>query len=388
MTHAFRILRFPLGPDKNMLLVRLYYQMDGSLILRPDLPQRVSLIAATTFTLRQRFRDGFWKEDLPSERELCELLQVSRPTLRASLGELEREGWVESSPRRRRRICHPPSMENLAGEARLIVVVSPRPLLAMSPSAVVMVDELRTNLARANFRLELVVQPSCFSDRPEKALDLLVFRTPAAAWLIFGSREPMQRWFALRHLPCLVVGSCIPGMKIPSIDIDYRASCRHAGGLLRGKGHRSILLLLPRGNTVGESETEAGLREAMGEGEDAILQVIRHDGTAANLTNLLDKSLNSQDPPTCCVVARALHVLTVVTHLLRRGMRIPHDIAVISRDDEPFLDHLTPDVTRYAINPSRFTRRISLAARQLAEAGSLPPKSIRLIPQYRPGESV
>jgi DNA-binding LacI/PurR family transcriptional regulator len=198
----------------------------------------------------------------------------------------------------------------------------------------------------------------------------------------------MQRWFALRRLPCLVVGSCIPGMKIPSIDIDYRASCRHAGGLLHGKGHRNIVLILPRGNTVGEAETEAGLREAIRDEENATLQVIRHDGTAASLTNFLDKALNSKNPPTCCVVARALHVLTVVTHLLRRGKRIPQDIAVISRDDEPFLSHLTPNVTRYAINSSRFTRRISLAARQLAEAGSLPPKSIRLMPQYRPGESI
>jgi DNA-binding LacI/PurR family transcriptional regulator len=87
-------------------------------------------------------------------------------------------------------------------------------------------------------------------------------------------------------------------------------------------------------------------------------------------------------------VARAPHVLTVMMHLMRRGKRIPQDVAVISRDDDLFLQSTSPVVTRYAINTAQFTRRLSMAARQLAETGTLPAHAIRLMPQFLPGETV
>ena len=83
-----------------------------------------------------------------------------------------------------------------------------------------------------------------------------------------------------------------------------------------------------------------------------------------------------------------MHVLTVMMHLMRRGKRIPQDVAVISRDDDPFLQSTSPAVTRYAINPAQFARRVSLAARQLAETGTLPAHAIRLMPKFLPGETV
>jgi DNA-binding LacI/PurR family transcriptional regulator len=116
--------------------------------------------------------------------------------------------------------------------------------------------------------------------------------------------------------------------------------------------------------------------------------VVRHNGSAAHLVAQFDKTLRSGQPPTACVVARCAHTLTVITHLLRHGRRIPQDIAVISRDDEAFLEHVTPSVTRYAANQLQFARRVSAAARQLAETGVLPPRAMRLMPKLIRGETV
>ena len=82
-----------------------------------------------------------------------------------------------------------------------------------------------------------------------------------------------------------------------------------------------------------------------------------------------------------------MHVLTVMMFLQQRGKRIPQDMAVVSRDDETFLQHTVPAVTRYAANPAQFARSVSKAARQLAETGVLPPKAIRLMPQLVRGET-
>lgn len=372
---------------KGLLLVCCPNQMNPSAASSPRLPQRISLVSLTAQSLRESMQAGHWHGHLPGERELCERLQVSRHTLRAALHELERDGFLEVTNRQRRRIKIAVKAKE-AAHARVIALISPRPLLEMSPSTVVMVDDLRDQLSRVGFSFEIHVSISCFSSKPARALEALTTRSPAAAWLLFGSLEPVQSWFMRRQLPCLVVGSCAPGISLPSIDADYRALCRHAGGMLCGKGHRHVAFIRPIGDYGGDMQSEQGLREAFVGSHAPTLQVIFHDGTAAHLCAQLDKALRSAKPPTACVVARAMHVLTVMMFLTQRGKRIPQDMALISRDDETFLQHTVPVATRYAANTGQFARSVCKAARQLAEAGMLPPKAIRLMPKMIRGETL
>lgn len=370
-----------------MLLVCCLNQMSSPSPAGPKPPQRTSLVSLTAQSLRDSMESGHWQGHLPGERELCTRLQVSRHTLRAALNELQRDGWIEVAERQRRRIKTTGTCQRTA-HSRVIALLSSRPLLAMSPSSVVMVDELRDQLSRAGFSLEIHVSTACFSTKPAKALDLLVARSPAAVWLLFGSLEPMQNWFSQRQLPCLVVGSCASGITLPSFDADYRAGCRHAGAMMRRKGHRHIAFIRPESNFGGDVESERGLVEGLQVEGAPPLQVLLHNGTPEHLCTLLDKALRSSRPPTACIVARAVHVLTVMMFLMQRGKRIPQDMAIISRDDEAFLQHTIPPVTRYAANPTQFARSVSKAARKLAETGTLPPKAIRLMPQLVRGETL
>lgn len=329
---------------------------------------------------------GHWQGHLPGERELCERLQVSRSTLRAALEELQRDGVLEVSQRQRRRIKQG-GVAAAAGHSHVMAILSERPLLAMTSSVVVMVDELREKLSQTGFTLEIHVSPACFSANPGRALEALTTRSPAAVWILFGSLEPMQNWFIRRRLPCLVAGSCAAGVELPSVDADHRAACRHAGAMLGRKGHRRIALIRPDGDFGGDLESEQGMVEAF-QGSEIALQIIRHNGSPEHLCSLLEKALRSARPPTACVVARSMHVLTVMMYLMQRGKRIPQDMAVVSRDDEIFLAHAVPVVTRYASSPGQFARRVSQAVRQLAETGALPPRAIRLMPRLVKGETV
>lgn len=369
-----------------MLLACCPNQMQKHTHSGPKPPQRVSLVSLTAQSLLEAMQSGHWQGHLPGERELCARLQVSRHTLRAALAELQRDGLLEVSERQRRRIQLKKSTPRTS-HSRVIAILSSRPLIAMSPSAVVMVDELRDQLSRAGFTLEMHVTPACFTAKPALALEALTTRSPAAVWILFSSLEPMQSWFLRKQLPCLVVGSSPRGIALPSIDADYRALCRHAGAMLRRKGHRHIVLIRPEGDFGGDIESENGLIEAMQGGEPPVFRVLRHNGTAEHVCVVMDKLLRAPSPPTACVVARGVHVLTVMMHLQRSGKRIPQDMAVVSRDDETFLQHTVPAVTRYAANPAQFARSVSKAARQLAETGVLPPKAIRLMPQLVRGET-
>ncbi len=370
-----------------MLLACCQNQMQKHPPSGPKPPQRVSLVSLTAQSLLDAMQSGHWQGHLPGERELCARLQVSRHTLRAALAELQRDGLLEVSERQRRSIQLKKTTSKTT-HSRVIAILSSRPLTAMSSSAVVMVDELRDQLSRAGFTLEMHVTPACFTTKPELALESITTRSPAAVWILFSSLEPMQRWFLSRQLPCLVVGSSPSDIPLPSFDVDYRALCRHAGAMLRRKGHRNIVLIRPEGEFGGDIESENGLIEAMQDGPPSVFQVLRHNGSAEHVCAVLEKRLRAPNPPTACVVARGVHALTVMMHLLRVGRRIPQDMAVVSRDDEMFLHHTVPAVTRYAAAPEQFARSVSKAARQLAETGVLPPKAIRLLPQLVRGDTV
>ncbi|MCG8601538.1 MAG: substrate-binding domain-containing protein [Verrucomicrobiales bacterium] len=353
-----------------------------------DLPRRVSLVAETARALREGIQSGTWGEYLPGERELCSHLQVSRPTLRSALLELQKDGILRAESRRRRRIIAAGGNPNEKPQTGVIGAISPRPLSLMPQSAIIVIDGLRTAWERAGLRFEIVVDPLCYSRKPDRALERLVAATRADAWVMFGSREPMQRWFSSKNLSSLVLGSNPGEILIPSVDIDYRAVCRHAGGILRSYGHRSISLILPDSATGGEADSEIGFLEALENFEDTRAGIIRHDGTAAGLIVKLENALRSDEHPTALIVGRGVHALTVMTFLQRSRISVPGQISVIARDNEEYLEHVTPEIARYSINPSRITRSVVRTIREMIESEFATVRHTRLMPDFIQGETL
>lgn len=370
-----------------MLLVIKPDQMTPQSSASLPLPQRVTLVAQTVTSLCDGIRSGRWRTHLPGERDLCASLQVSRPTMRAALKELELKGWLEVSQRRRRVIKMKAGRNDGNPGSKVVGVVASTPLRDMPPASLLVIDTLRDHFTRMRWRMELVVEPSCYSGRPGKALEKLVRKVPAAAWLLMGSSAPMQHWFLESSIPSLVLGTCPEEIALPSIDADYRAVCRHAGTLFLRRGHRRIAMVLPVSGTGGDLDSERGMREALQDQTKASLQVLRHRNKA-HLCRLLDEALASGVRPTAYLIARAVHALTVTMHLMRRGVRIPEDAVVLSRDDESFLWHASPSLGRYAVDAEHFARRTARAMRELAESGTLAQRTIRLMPKLIPDESL
>ena len=354
----------------------------------PQLPQRRSLVAETAQSLRAGIESGHWRSELPGERELCESLQVSRRTLRAALESLQREGLVEVSGRQKRRIKSTAKTVPQGRRAKVIGVLNSASILTMTPPVAYVMDTLRSKLTTAGYEVRIYVQPACYTSNPARALEKFFADHPASAWLVLGAQVPTQRWLAAQQLPCFLLGSSAPGVRLPSLDTDYHAACLHAGNMLWRKGHRRIAFVVPKGQYGGDMASEQGLREALEKLADTQLCVVRHDTTTAHLCSLLDRTLRSANAPTAYFVARAAHALTVMTHLLRRGKRIPQDVAVLCRDNDPMLDMTSPVLCRYGIQQRQVASRIVLAVRQLAESGTMSVASVRLMPTYVPGETV
>ena len=87
-------------------------------------------------------------------------------------------------------------------------------------------------------------------------------------------------------------------------------------------------------------------------------------------------------------MAKPAHVVTTVCHLLRRGIRIPQAMSVISRDDDPLLENLVPAVTRYHVDAPLFARKISRLVVELVRGGGSRGHEVRLVPAMFRGETL
>ena len=350
------------------------------------MPQRQTLAESTAQVLLAQLDSGRWTEFLPGERDLCEEFQISRPTLRQALEVLQRAGRVKVAQGRRRRVIARRGIGMPVRRRNVIGLLSPSALKGLPPFVLFWIDVVRSDLAQVGYRLEFHARRACGGGAPGQTLERLVHGAPASLWILLLATPPVQQWFLKRKLPCVVAGSCALDISLPSVDIDYRAACRHAVGVFRRRGHAPLALIIPAGGLVGDAESEAGFVAATANGPHPL--ILRHDGTPEDIVRHLESSLLASAPPTGFLVARSAHVLTVLTWLLRRGCRLPFKAALISRDDDAFLDFVTPRVARYTSNPAVFARRVSRAVLQMARSGPGPARPIRLMPRFLPGETV
>ena len=352
---------------------------------RAALPHRESLVAQTISCLRAAISAGEWREALPGERVLADRLHVSRVTIRAALEELRRTGVCDVSHGARRRIIKAPT-RRVSSPCATIGLLSPLPHPAVPPQVMYWIDQLRGRVGEDGHRLHFHHNLAAYRGQPWRALRELVRSDPCAAWVLWRSTPQMQHWFSRSGIPAMLVGTCAPEVQLPYVDIDYRAACRHAAGLLLSRQHLHLAFVVHEKVGGGDEASLRGLAEAIAQHPVASLTTVRHDDMPATLCARLDVALSHATPPTGFIVARSQHVLTVLTHLLRRDRRIPEDAAIISRDDDPFLDFLVPAIARYAIAPARISTCVSrVVTRLLADEKA---GSTLLMPRYCAGASI
>ncbi len=342
-----------------------------------DLPRRLPLSAQTAAAIRKAVAEDAWGEFLPSERRLCEMFQVSRPTVRTALRQLAQEKRIEIHHGRRNRILA--AGRTAAGPARrLVVLVSHLPISHTTLTAYQGISEMRAHLAEQGFTTEVLVCPARSAAAQNRKLEAFIRQNRVFCCVLLSLNRGLQEWFAARAIPALVLGSCHPDVNLPSLDVDYRAVCRHAAGLLRGKGHRRIALIVPNSSAAGDIVSEQGFREGFGDAAAGAV-VIHHNGTPTNLASQLDALFASPRAPTALLVAKPQHVLLVMVYLLQHGIPVPRVLSLISRDHDHLFENV---VSHYQFEGESFAHRLSRLMLQLVSQGHLPPEPHLIFPRY------
>ena len=349
-------------------------------------PERVTLQSQVASRLRAQIASGAWDRGVPSERWLGDHLQVSRPTVRAALASLRREGLIRTSARRRTQVVHRRRRTRRPAppEVNLLTVEK---LDSLSGFELFVMGELRRHLQDAGLSLEVRHDHRLRHRNPGAVLERLAAQYPAGAWVLQHQTKPVQQWFAEKAMPAVVWGSAHAGVWLASFDIHNQAACRHCIGALSRLGHRRIALVVRQTGLAGDLASEAGYEEGMRALPPPPSEplILRHGGTVPNLCVALDHALKSSCPPTALLVSRPRDALTVITHMAQKGLRAPHDVSVVSLIEDNVLDVVVPSAARYRIDFIAYATRLSRAILQLARTGYLPPSPHLMIPTFQEG---
>jgi DNA-binding LacI/PurR family transcriptional regulator len=200
----------------------------------------------------------------------------------------------------------------------------------------------------------------------------------------------LQQWFAAARVPTLVLGTCAPGVTLPSVDLDFRSVGWHAAGMLARHGHRAVTLVLPAAPQPGDLACRDGFLEYFAR--------LRRPGTRVNelavatpvprAITRLRYTLTGPQRATAVFVMREASAVAAFTQILALGLAIPREVSVISRDTHPLIDAALPQLTRYGTSPLRQATLAIRAAQAIltGRAGRLRPRLVA--PQFFAGATL
>lgn len=354
-----------------------------------NLPERVPLSIQAAHAIRKAISDSTWKEHLPSERRLCEMFRVSRPTIRSALHLLAKEGLIEIHQGRRNRLLAASSSSS-PRQSQLIGLVTSEPVLHLSNETFHSISELRAHLAEHGFTTEILVCPPGRARVQQRKINEFVRQYRVFCCVLISVSKDLQQWFSDHSVPALVLGSCHPQVKLSSLDIDYFSVCRHAAGIFLGKGHRRLTLVVPNSGVAGDLASEAGFSDAIArhQPDEAVGTILRHNGTSASIASKLDALFNSGRAPTALLIAKPQHVLIVILYLLKRGIAVPDTVSLIARDHDNNFSIVSPPIAHYSFEEGMLARRLTRLMLQMVNQGYLPPDPNLIVPKFLPGGTI
>jgi LacI family transcriptional regulator len=248
------------------------------------------------------------------------------------------------------------------------------------------VDHIRRALAEKGGSFEVFVPGWYDSRQPERRMEEFIREERRSAWILHRSSEPVQRWLAANRVPCLVRGTPYEGVELPFLDVDWRATARHASGMLWRLGHRKVAVLTPPDRLRGVEAAVKGAEETREEGFEVM--ELKENGTVPGIQRAFTRAMALKERPTAIITTRPRQVATLFGCAARAGLRVPEDLSLVSLAREPFLEYLVPEVTGYRSDPAVVAKQVLRRLEQLVAGNISPGGNPWLVPEVVKGRSV
>lgn len=360
-----------------------------ALTMRPahDAPRRILIHDQLVALLRRGISEARWKGEMPPEALLCREFQVSRMTLRKALAALAAERWIALGGRGHHHRIRKRPAQRAAARGKVIRMLLPFKPEAWNSSMRDLFEAFAERVASAGYRVEAEYNARVFERSEPSRLEALTNLPDTAAWVIWYATPAMQRWFAKRLQPTLVLGRVADGVTLPSVFLDTPAVARHAAGLLYARGHREMVYLIASVTSLGDRAcAESFVAEARRLGAKA--RAVQYEMNPASIGARMGELLASRPPPTAFFVGANEVAIAALCHLLAAGVSVPADASVLSGMEDYHLGLAYPSIAHYRMRGTSMGRKAAELLLGLIRHGTAKARSIPMLPEFVEGGSL
>ncbi len=355
-----------------------------------QLPKRNSLVYETASILKQWITSGILQDVLPGELDLKERLRVGRDTLRLALQLLIDEGWIEPSAQGRNRRIHEQKISALKKTERIglpVTFLSPYPV--EQGQTLIELEDAQKQLTESGRTLQFVSPEIFHLKDPKYQLQNLVQTHPSAAWVLYATSSPIQKWFMKSGLPVLIHGWPYPGVNLPYVTKAWEPAGFHLGLQLIRHGHKNIGMFEYVERGVGAMLIERGLRRAIETaGGGTKLCVFKDERTPESIAKAYTSAFKLKERPTAMVLTSSNHLLTCFSWLVSKGIRVPDDVSLVVMPNDTWYSDFFPPLCHYKPNTKSLSHGIAERVLELIEHGRIIRKSLEVPVEYVPGATI
>lgn len=148
-------------------------------------------------------------------------------------------------------------------------------------------------------------------------------------------------------LPVVCVDRSLAKVQTDLVEVDNHRGAFEAVNHLVEKGHRSIGLIEGRSHVSTSRERRRGYLDALAAHGIAARKELMRSGDFKQESGrvLANELFDLRKPPTALFVCNNLMTVGALAALHHRGLRVPHDVAVVGFDDLPWAEALDPPPT-------------------------------------------
>ena len=278
-------------------------------------------------------------EQMPSTKELSEQMAVSLVTAHRALQELVACGVLQRSQGKGTFIHDRyPHRKNQISQCRVGVVIHASSSIADYYHGQIF-EGVRRESDKQNVDLILLR----FGEDVRNECNGFLFINPFP-------EEMRELENAPRRQPTIVVGARGNTSRLSSVDVDNFDLTRQAIEHLNGLGHRRIMFVGGAEHLSNSRDRRAGFFAACSQfNVDAPTPELVFTAESWRLSpeelERLVAVLSAANRPTAIFAAGYYMALDVYSAAQRAGLRVPEDLSVISVDDPPSAEHLSPPLT-------------------------------------------
>jgi DNA-binding LacI/PurR family transcriptional regulator len=348
--------------------------------------RRLSLAEQTAAHLREGLRRGRWRGTLPGVGRLAAELDVSPPTLRAALQQLEDEGLLAAHGRGRSRTV---TWRGAARHSLRVGILLHDAPLEEQPQTTQLLFQIQHDLEAAGHEVFSSGKTQVQLQHDVRRIVGHVGENPADAWVVVAGSRELLEWFAGQTMPSIALFGRTDGLALARTGPDKVPAYVAATRQLVALGHRRIVLLTRR----------ARRKPTPGNVELAFLAELAAHGITTGDYNLPDWEETPQGfcallerlfrvtPPTALIVEETPRVIAVMEFLARRRIHVPEQVSLVSTDYDALLAWCHPPVAHMRWDDEPIVRRI---VRWVAAVrrGRADRKQINFPAQFIPGGSI